>query len=241
MSTLVVSLETVSQGWDNLSVETRASLTKWLDYKIIPDSEKEKEIENIKSRLSLSPFTGEIISLAVYDLERDLSAVYFYSDNQTENFETNSSSFKSRTEKEMLEDFWEGAKGYDTFVTFNGRAFTWPYLLHRSAILKIRPTVEIAKERYVTKQTIPHHVDLLDEFTFNGSMSKRPTLSLLCGAYGVEINHELLGGEESAELFQQKKFRRLAERNESKVLAIRDLYEIWKQYFAPLSFLNTVD
>jgi 3'-5' exonuclease len=239
MSTLVVSLETVSQSWDNLSPLTKTSLTKWFETKNLSALETERELNFIKSGLGLSPFTGSIVSLAMFDVERNLSAVYFCSDTNHSAQELDNSIFKIRTEREMLEDFWEGAKSYDIFVSFNGRAFTLPYIQHRSAILKIKSTVEIAKERYVTKQSFPHHVDLLDEFSFYGAMSKRPSLAILCDAYGIDLPR--LAGEDTAELFLQKKFRRIAEKNEAKVAAIKNLYEIWRQYHAPLSFINTID
>lgn len=235
MSTLVISLETIGQDWDNLSTNTKESLTKWMEREKLAEVEKVAELNSIKANLSLSPFTAEIVSIALYDVERELSAVYYLSEGE----EVSMGQFKIRTEKEMLEDFWEGVRDYDTIVTFNGRAFTLPFLLHRSAILKIKPTVEFAKERYLTKQTLPYHIDLLEEFTFYGAMPKRPSLDLLCEVF--QIKAEAVFKLKTAELFQQKKFRQIAVKNESKVQALRSLYEIWKQYYAPLSFLNTVD
>ena len=219
-------------------MSTQLSLTKWINNSVESDEIKKHHLQEVKDRLGLSPFTGKIISLAMYDVERDMGAVYFVDDDAGCSFESDSFSYKSRTEKEILEDFWEGAKSYDNFVTFNGRSFAMPFLYHRSAINEIRSAVCIAKERYLTKQSFPHHIDLLDEFTFYGALHKRPSLQLLCEAYDVEFD-STVKGEDVTELFLQKKFRDIAKRSANDVLAIKSLYEKWRLYLAPQSFINT--
>ena len=46
--------------------------------------------------------------------------------------EENGIKYKPMEEKEMLENFWAGAKEYDEFVTYNGRGFDAPFLALRS-------------------------------------------------------------------------------------------------------------
>ncbi|MEY3783801.1 MAG: hypothetical protein RLZZ230_123 [Candidatus Parcubacteria bacterium] len=196
MATLVLAIETLGNDWNSFSELVKQSLIK----KQLKENDSTaaqikitEHKQQLIDKLSLSPLTGQIISLAMYDVERNLGAVYFVSDDSNETFITDSFTFKSRTEREILEDFWEGAGAYDTFVTFNGRAFTLPFLYHRSAIQKIKPTVEIARERSVVRQAFPSHVDLLDEFTFSGAMQSRPALSVLAGAYGVDYQPTVWG------------------------------------------------
>ncbi|NCN11877.1 hypothetical protein GW937_00980 [Candidatus Kaiserbacteria bacterium] len=240
MGTLIVDVETKATTWSDLPGITRGSLTHWIDKGNYTEDEKRKKREDVIDRLSLSPFTASIISLAVYDVERKSGAVYFVSDKVEKNFFVDDFTFKQRTEKEVLEDFWEGAQSYDVFVTFNGRSFTLPFLYHRSIVQNVLPTADIAKERYVTRQAMPYHVDLIDEFSFHGALTHRPSLQLLCGAYGIE-NTSLLGGEEIAAAFADKRFREIAEKNMGDVQAIYQLFEKWKQYFAPRSFLNGIE
>ncbi len=240
MGTLIVDIETRAEKWSDLPGITRSSLTQWIDRGNFTKEEKQQKHENVRSRLSLSPFTASIISLAVYDLERKTGAVYFVSDTPGESFTFDDFTFKQRTEKEILEDFWEGAGSYDTFVTFNGRTFTLPFIHHRSVINKVRPTVDIARQRFLTRQSLPYHVDLLDELSFYGGMTHRPSLQLLCGAYNID-NSSLLGGEEIAEAFAEGRFRYIAEKNMGDVQAITELYKKWKDYLAPRSFLNAME
>jgi DNA polymerase III epsilon subunit-like protein len=240
MATLIVDIETKAEQWKDLPGITRASLTHWIDHSDLTEAEKQKKRENVKSRLSFSPFTASIISLAVYDVERKTGAVYFVSDTPGENFTVDDFTFKQRTEAEILEDFWEGATSYDVFVTFNGRSFALPFIYHRSVMNEVKPTVDIARQRFLTRQSLPYHVDLLDELSFYGGLTHRPSLQLLCGAYGID-NASLLGGEEIADAFAEKRFRYIAEKNMGDVQAIHGLYEKWKQYLAPRSFLNTLE
>lgn len=239
MGTLIVDIETKAEGWRDLPGITRSSLTHWIDKSDYGEEEKRKKREYVRKHLSLSPFTASIISLAVYDVERKTGAVYFVSDVSDEQFSIDDFTFKSRTEKEILEDFWEGATSYDVFVTFNGRSFTLPFIHHRSVVAGVRPTVDIARQRYVTKQSLPYHVDLLDEFSFHGSMQHRPSLQLLCGAYQID-NTSLLGGEEVAEAFANGRFRYIAEKNKGDVEAIAVLYQKWLEFLAPRAFVNTL-
>lgn len=240
MATLIIDIETKAEEWKDLPGITRASLTQWIDHGNYSEEEKKKKRENVKSRLSFSPFTASIISLSVYDVERKSGAVYFVSETPEDSFVVDDFTFKQRTEKEILEDFWEGAKSYDIFVTFNGRSFTFPFIHHRSVINKVKPTVDIARQRFLTRQSMPYHVDLLDELSFYGGITHRPSLQLLCGVYNIE-NSSLLGGEEIAEAFAEGRFRYIAEKNMGDVQAINSLYEKWKEYLAPRSFINAIE
>ncbi|MCA9357103.1 ribonuclease H-like domain-containing protein [Candidatus Nomurabacteria bacterium] len=241
MSTLILDIETVGHKWEDIDEITRESLTKQISG---VDSKKEKESKllDVKNRLALFPFTGSIVSLAIYDLERSLGAVYYVSDTLGETFSDETFTYKERTESEILEDFWEGALEYDTFVSFNGRSFDMPFILHRSVVNEVRPTVDIAQGRYLSKQTIPYHVDLLDELTFYGAMQKRPSLHQVCVTYGIESPKAGgVSGEDVAELFLQKKFRDIATYNARDVIAITTLYKKWKTYLAPASFINSTE
>jgi len=238
MSTLVVDIETIGNDWNSLSVASQLSLTKWINKQEgATDEVVGRQLTEVKSRLSLSPFTAKIVSLAMFDIERNIGAVYFSSGAEDDSFKSDSFLYKSRSEKEILEDFWEGARSYDNFVTFNGRSFTMPFLYHRSAINKLRPTVDIARDRYLIRQSLPYHVDLLDEFTFYGAVQKRPSLAVLCNAYEVDLQSSVKG-EDIAELFQQNRFRDIAKHSSSDVMAIKSLYEKWRDYLAPQVFIN---
>jgi len=190
---------------------------------------------------SLSPYKGQIVSLGMYDVERELGVVYFVAASEADSFTDDSYSYKARSEKQLLEDFWASAAEYDIFVTFNGRAFDVPFLYIRSIALGVTPTVEIARQRYVTKQAAPYHVDIFDEFTFHGSVSKKPSLSVLCDALGVDNPKLHMSGEDITEAFLSKKITDIARYNARDVTAIYKLYQQWLKSLAPKSFVNSLE
>ena len=240
MATLVFDIETVGEPWNTFDNTTQKALARWITKSTKSQTEYDLEFKKLKEELSFSPLTGKIVSLGMYDIERKLGAVYYVGDGSGEVFSDGDFTYKERTEKELLEDFWEGADSYDTFVTFNGRAFDVPFLIHRSAILGVKPDTALLSQRYLNKQAIPYHVDLLDELTFYGAM-KRQSLHMYCRAYGIESPKGEGGGAEVAELFHAKKFRDLAQYNAKDVIATTELYQKWKQYLAPASFINAIE
>src|SRR3989344_5828769 len=150
MSTLIFDIETVGVNFDTLDEKTKENLTAWIK------RESEDEADNEKG------------------------VVYFQSpEKDIEDFEEGGIKYKAMGEDEMLAAFWEGAKSYQEFVTFNGRAFDAPFLNIRSAIHQIRPSVDLMTNRYLSSQKFgPRHVDLADQFTYYGAMRKHPSLHL---------------------------------------------------------------
>jgi hypothetical protein len=141
----------------------------------------------------------------------------------------------------VLEDFWESVKQYDIIATFNGRSFDVPFLYIRSIALGVTPLVEIARPRYVTKQKPPYHVDLFDEFSFHGSVVKKPSLSVLCAALGLDDPKLLMSGSDITEYYLDKKIVEIAKYNAKDVIAIKSLYEKWLNNLAPRSFINSIE
>lgn len=238
MSTLVFDIETLGEDWSTLDLATQKTLVRWIDSSSRSNTERDVLVEAVKNQLGFSPLTGSIVSLAVYDVERELGAVYYVGEGEGGDWSDDSFSYKARTEKEILEDFWESAQSYDTFVTFNGRQFDVPFLLLRSVAQEVRPTIELPNKRYLNMQSNIYHVDLQDELTFYGAMSRRPQLHLFCRAFGIESPKGSVSGDDVAELFLSKKFRDIAEYNAKDVVATTKLYKKWLEYLAPASFLN---
>lgn len=227
MRTLVFDIETVGEDWNTLDEITKHTLTHWIEASSRNEDEKAKLLSDIKAGLGLSPFTGEIVSLALYDVERDQGAVYYQSNN-TKDEVVDNWRYKVRSEADLLTEWWEGVKEYDTFVTYNGRGFDAPFLVHRSVACGITPSVNLLQGRYPYQQKVVRHVDLQDEVTFYGALYRRPSLHLVCRAYGIDSPKGEVSGEDVAELFRQKKFRDIATYNIRDVVATTALYEKWR-------------
>jgi uncharacterized protein YprB with RNaseH-like and TPR domain len=240
--TLIFDIETVGEEWQSLDEITQKMLSRWIDRTSKNEAEHDVEMKDLREGLGFSPLTGSIVAIGLYDLERRQGVVYYRGiGNETET-EVGEFILKSRSEAEMLYDFWEGAKEYDTFVTFNGRGFDVPFLNLRSAIHEIRPSHNLMDGRYLYQQKSARHVDLQDQMTFYGAMSRKPSLHLFCHAFGIESpKAEGIAGDDVAELFRTEKFMDIARYNARDVLATTLLYKKWLAYLAPQSFLDTLD
>lgn len=239
MATIVLDIETIGEKWDVIDSTTQSVLRRWIERSFRSEKEKSTQLRYLKEGLGFSPLTGKIVAIGLYDLERRQGAVYYTGEGSEPEESDGEYILRQCSEKEMLENFWEGARSYDTFVTFNGRGFDIPFLLHRSVANKVVPTVDLMEGRYLYQQKTVRHVDLLDQLTFYGVMHRKPSLHLFCRAYGIKSpKADGVLGDNVAELFAERKFRDIARYNVRDVVATTELYERWLKYLAPPSFLN---
>lgn len=230
MSTLILDIETVGENWSELDETTESVLTRWVNRSTKNEDEKKALLLDIENGLGFSPLTGFIVAIGLYDLERQKGVVYYTGDSNTPDVEDGEYTYKERSEKEMLAEFWDGAKHYNTFVTFNGRCFDIPFIIHRSIAREVKPTKNLMEGRYPYQQRTCRHVDLQDELTFFGAMQRRPSLHLFCRAFGIESPKGEVSGDDVAELFLQKKFSDIAMYNARDVIATTALYKKWQDY-----------
>ncbi len=232
MATLLFDIETVGEKWEEFDEVTKGVLMRWIDKTARTREEKNALQIDLESGLGFSPLTGFVVAIGLYDLERERGVIYYTGEGSEKDEVVGSYTYKQRNEGEMLAEFWEGAKYYDTFVTFNGRAFDVPFLLHRSVVQGVKPTKNLMEGRYPSQQHSCRHVDLQDELTFFGAMSRRPSLHLFCRAYGIESPKTEVSGDDVAELFASKKFRDIARYNARDVVATTALYQKWLEYLS---------
>jgi len=244
MSTLIIDIETIGEEWSAIDPVTQAILEKPIDRRADTPEEWIREADEMQSDLGLSPLTGSIIVLGLYDVERAQGALYFVPNEASQYaLEGTIDGFvcKARSEAMLLHEFWEGAREYDTFVTFNGRSFDLPFLIHRSIAHGIRPTQELMKYRYLAQQSAPFHIDLMDELTFYGA-TRRQSLHLFARAFGIEGTKETgMTGADVGDVYRAGKLPDIIRYNVNDVRATTQLYEKWLHNLAPTSFLNTVD
>ncbi len=183
MSKVVFDIETIGVEFDSLKEDEQDYILKY--------AEDEKKIKETKSKLSLWPFTGEIVAICLYNPETEKGRTYFQApafakdtadkpNSKIEPFVEDDIEYETATEKEILEKFWEHIKNYNQFITFNGRGFDCPYIMLRSAVLKVKPTKNLMPNRYYSDI----HLDLLDQLTFYGAFRKF-SLDFYCRSFGI--------------------------------------------------------
>jgi hypothetical protein len=233
MAKLIFDIETIGEDFDSLDETTQEVLTHWLRKTIKDEEEYQAALEDLKNGLGFSPLTGEIVAIGVLDYEKDKGVVYFQAPGQKiKETEEEGIKLKPMTEKEMLKKFWEGAKEYQEFISFNGRTFDVPFLMIRSAIHKIKPSKDLMSNRYLNSQRFEaKHIDLLDQLTFYGAVRRKGSLHLWARAFGIKSpKADGVTGDDVSKLFKEKKFLEIAKYNVGDLRATKELYEYWQNY-----------
>jgi 3'-5' exonuclease len=226
MKRIVIDIETNAVPFDSLAESQKEYLLRY--------AEKEKDIETKKQKIdeavrytSLYPFTSKVVAIGIYDIEKEKSFVYYESEKEEEWFaEEKNVHYKGLTEKEMIKSFWRIIAVVDQVVTFNGRNFDIPFLLLRSAILKIKPSDNLMGNRYNSSQ----HVDLLDQFTFYG-ITRKFNLDFYCNAFGIKSpKSKEVSGMEVKNLYEAERIKDIAIYCGDDIYATYQLYKIWDEY-----------
>src|SRR4030042_6390383 len=221
MSRIVFDIETAGD-FDSLEKESQ-------DY-FLKNAKDERDIEEIKKNVNFWPFSGEIVAISLLNPESGKGKVFFQGpDGKIENFSEDGIDFEISTEKKILEKFWQNIKNYHQFITFNGRGFDCPYLMLRSAALKVRPTRNLMPPRY----SADFHIDLLDQLTFYGAFRKF-SLDFYCRSLGIESPKiSGISGEKVAQYFKEGKYLEIARYCLADTRATAELYGLWIEYVAP--------
>jgi 3'-5' exonuclease len=232
---LIFDIETVGDNFDELDEATKSNLTRWIKREAGDNNDRHNALlKDLKEGLGFSPLTGQIAVIGIFDSGRNQGVVYYQAPdaNDKETREENFV-FKPRTEKEMLANFWQGAKQYSEFVSFNGRSFDVPFLVTRSAVHKIKPTIDLMSNRYLSSQKAnARHIDLLDQFSFYGALRRRGSLHLYCRAFSIKSPKASgITGDDVSRLFKEKKYKEIAEYNSWDLIATWELYKIWLEHF----------
>jgi len=233
MSYLVLDIETTGKQYDELDETTKGYFRQWAELDAQSSEQVEREMEQIKKGLPFSPFLGEIVAIGMVD-DADMGAVYFRADNnkKVKDFEDGGIQYRVGSEKEILEKFWEVARNYYTFVTFNGRAFDAPFLMIRSAVHGVKPSRNLMPNRYLSGQKFgTQHIDLSDQLTYYGAVRRLPKLHFVTKAFDIESPKEGgMSGEEVPQAFRDKRYEEIARYCMDDVFATQKLFEYWNTY-----------
>jgi len=215
MASVVFDIETVGIEWESLDDAQRTYLQK--------NARTDQERAKMPEMLSLWPFTGRIVVLAMVNPETGKGRVWYEkTDSRLE--ETSSDglfTFIGDTEPVFLGEFWKAIARFHRFVTFNGRCFDGPFLMLRSAILGIPVVKNLVGYRYAVRP----HLDLLDVVSFFGA-SRKWNLDFTCKAFGVESPKEQgMDGYSVGPYYRAGRLREIAQYCRRDVEATARLYQ----------------
>ncbi len=224
MKRLIFDIETVGYEFDTLSPSQQEYILRYAEREK-DEQIKQEKIDESKRYLSLYPFTAKVVAIGMLNVESGGSLV-LYEGKDNWKAEDKNIEYKGFKEKEMLELFWNYVSKVDQVITFNGRNFDVPFLMLRSAMLQVKPCINLIQSRYA----LTHHVDLLDQFTFYGLVRKF-NLDFYCNAFGIESpKSKGITGMEVKELYKAGRVKDIAIYCGDDIKATYELYKVWNEY-----------
>jgi len=226
MRKIVLDIETCAYPFESLSESQQEYLLRYAEKETDP-GKKQKQTDQAIRYTSLYPLTAKCVAIGIYDIDKNKSFVYYESKEPEEwSSEDEQVHYKGLTEPEMLKSFWKIVKVTDQIVTFNGRNFDIPFLMMRSAMLKVKPSKNLIKSRYDKKS----HIDLLEQFTFYG-LTRKFNLDFYCNAFGIKSpKTDEASGMEVKNLYEAGRLRDIATYCSRDIYATYQLYKIWEEY-----------
>src|SRR5260221_8740517 len=236
MATLVFDIETTAQPIENFDEAQQEYLFRETE-KIDDAIAKQAKREEITRFMSLWPFTSQVVCIAMLNAETQRGQSLFVAEDfdETPDDSAEVKFIPCADEAELLTQFWDVAKKYDSIVTFNGRGFDVPFIYLRSALLN----VPITRKNWLGyRYAVEPHCDLAEQFTFYSvsgryGAARRVKHDFYCKAFGIESPKSAgVTGMDVTTLMAEKKFREIAEYCLRDVRATVELYKIWKEKLA---------
>lgn len=222
---LAFDLEVAAIEFESYDVETQQYLTKYAT----TEEEKVQAIEN----LVFNPFTSQLVSIGMLDVNKNQGCVLINSDGENDiQSENDKIKYICRDEKGILELFWKIVKEncYNLFITFNGREFDCPFIMLRSFQLGVEPSKNLmAGSDFNFRE---YHIDLLKELTFNRhsptGARRKFSLDFYCKQLGIESpKSNGVKGDMVADLFKNKEYKVIADYCIGDVIATAELFNKW--------------
>jgi DNA polymerase elongation subunit (family B) len=226
MRRIVFDIETCCYPFDSLAESQQEYILRYAEKEKTEELRTEKREEAVRFT-SLYPFTASVVAIGILDVEKEKSFVYFNDASGEEwSAEEKKIQYKGVTEQEMLASFWRIVDLTDQVITFNGRNFDVPFLMLRSALLKIKPSKNLVGKRYDQSS----HIDLLEQFTFFG-LTRKFNLDFYCNAFGiVSPKSKGISGMEVKNLYEAGRVKDIAVYCGEDIYATYQLYKIWDEY-----------
>lgn len=172
--------------------------------------------------MSLSPYFGQVVSLAVGDgevpLEEQEVTVFVVPPPDVELGEL-PGWMRAVSEADLLRAFWALAGHASVVVSYNGRGFDVPFLVGRSLIHDVPVRVDLQGNRFAMR---PH----CDLFQALGARGRGPSsLDVVCWALGLSSPKEDMDGSMVATFYAKGEVARIAGYNAGDVRATTAVYQ----------------
>jgi DNA polymerase elongation subunit (family B) len=212
--TLVFDIETIGKKFEDLDKVEQDYLLNTL--------EKNEEEETAKKKTGLYSIFGSVCAIGCYSPTSRRGMVLSISNQAITPGKKDFEYLIYPDEKSLLEGFWQIAKSYEKFVTYNGESFDFPYLVIRSGINRVKVPITI-------KKWSDNFIDLQQKIKQRYGFK----LEMLCKAFGIENPKEAgVHGKDVNDLFEKKEYNKIADYVARDAYSTSLLYDIWRQYMS---------
>lgn len=173
--------------------------------------------------MSLSPYFGRVVSLAVGDGEQDprtqeVTVFVVPPDGAPLKADKATHWIRPVSEADLLRAFWTLAGQAEVVVSYNGRGFDVPFLIGRSLVHRVPARVDLLSNRY----SLRPHLDLCQVLaTGRGGTS----LDVVCWALGLASPKEEMDGSMVATAYAKGDLASIALYNAGDVRATTAVYQ----------------
>lgn len=173
--------------------------------------------------MSLSPFFGRVVSLAVGDGEQDprtqeVTVFVVPPEGSTHKADKAASWIRPVSEADLLRAFWTLAGHAEVVVSYNGRGFDVPFLIGRSLVHRVPARVDLLSNRF----SLRPHLDLCQVLTTGRGGA---SLDVVCWALGLSSPKEEMDGSMVATAYAKGDLASIALYNAGDVRATTDVYQ----------------
>lgn len=216
VKTMVFDIETVGKKFEELDEVEQ-------DYLLNNLERATEDKEEAKKKTGLYSIFGKVCAIGAFNPGSQKGMVLLLGDKDLAPEKENYTYKIFKEEKDLLAEFWNIAKEYELFVTYNGDNFDFPYLIIRSGINRVKVPFE------VKKWGSDKFIDLFNRI----KQSHGYKLEILCKAFGIENPKEAgVHGGDVNELFDKKDFQRIADYVARDAYSTSQLYLIWKEFMS---------
>jgi hypothetical protein len=225
MATIAFDIEVAGFPWEEVDEITRGYL--------LSRARTPEDREAVHERTALFPGLGKVIAIGLWLVESDRGLLLLEGQAAPEREweKVPRSKIQRGSESELLEAFWGiVAKGRNRLVSYNGRGYDGPMLMVRSAQLGLRPSSNLIGYRY----DIGEHTDLMEVFTFMGTLRDRYSLDYWCRRFDIESPKGSIDGSQVARAYRDGRIEDIGEYCLRDVRATAALYAKLQPTLLPL-------
>ncbi len=179
---------------------------------------------DVSKVMSLSPYFGQVVSLAVGNGEQDprtQDVTVFVVPPAGASVAALPSWIRPVSEPELLRAFWTLAGHASCVVSYNGRGFDVPFMLGRSLIHEVPVRVDLLGSKYALRP----HLDLYGVVAPGGFGRGPASLDVVCWALGLTSPKESMDGSMVASTYAKGDVGQIALYNAGDVRATTAVYQ----------------